>query len=290
MEADDMDETVTVDQLPLVTLDAFLENVSLLSNVDVEDGEDSTNKVALMTVHSAKGLEFPYVFVAGMEENLFPPGGMMASPNDIEEERRLFYVAMTRAEKTVELSFAETRFRNGKHESNSPSRFIREIDPKYIANPLHDSPAETDDEGTPRRFGTFGRAERVDGASPRYGSSGSRYGASGAVRFEKRPQQGTTLTRGSVPSRPSPVTQPQSQGKASVLNRPLPPKIPDAEFVPVPMSSIKSGQRVEHNRFGLGLVKEIVGQFPELKATIDFDDFGTKQILLKYAKLRFPKQ
>lgn len=303
MEADDMDAAVTVDQLPLVTLDAFLENVSLLSNVDVEEGEDGTNKVALMTVHSAKGLEFPYVFVAGMEENLFPPGGMMASPNDIEEERRLFYVAITRAEKTVELSFAETRFRNGKHESNSPSRFIREIDSKYIENPLRESPFTDDDEdekpfrfgssGSSQRYGSpYGQSDRSSGASPRYGSSGSRYGASGSVKFEKRPMPGTVVTRGAVPSRPSgsQPSQPQFQGKASVLNRPLPPKIPDAEFVPVPMSSIKAGQRVEHNRFGLGLVKEISGQFPELKATIEFDGFGTKQILLKYAKLRFPKQ
>lgn len=304
MEADDVDATVTVDQLPLVTLDAFLENVSLLSNVDVEDGEDGNNKVALMTVHSAKGLEFPYVFVAGMEENLFPPGGMMASPNDIEEERRLFYVAITRAEKTVELSFAETRFRNGKHESNSPSRFIREIDPRYIANPLSDVHAGDDDDddrplrfgsfgsrgsSAPQRSGSYGQSDRSGGVSPRYGSSGSRYGASGTVRYEKRQPQGASVPRGGVVSKPAAPSTTQYQGKASVLNRPLPPKIPDSEFVPVPMSSIKAGQRVEHNRFGLGLVKDITGQFPELKATIEFDAFGTKQILLKYAKLRFPK-
>lgn len=128
-------EELSADQLPLVSLGDYLENVSLLSAVDVSD-EDSANKIALMTVHAAKGLEFPYVYVAGMEENLFPSGGMMASPSDIEEERRLFYVAMTRAQKALSLSFATSRMRNGRHESNSPSRFVREINQSYISNPL----------------------------------------------------------------------------------------------------------------------------------------------------------
>ena len=116
--------------LPVVTLADYLENVSLLSAADTaegEDGEDVNNKISLMTVHSSKGLEFPYVFVAGMEENLFPSGGSLASAQDVEEERRLFYVAMTRAKKCLQLTFASSRMRNGKHENNSPSRFIREI-------------------------------------------------------------------------------------------------------------------------------------------------------------------
>ena len=120
---------------PVVTMGDYLENASLLSAVDVSD-EESSNKIALMTVHSSKGLEFPYVFVSGMEENIFPSGGFMASESDIEEERRLFYVAMTRAKKVLQLSFASTRLRNGKHESNSPSRFVKEVDSQYIANPL----------------------------------------------------------------------------------------------------------------------------------------------------------
>ena len=116
----------------IFTLDDYLENVSLLSNVDLVDEDDTNNKVALMTVHSAKGLEFPYVFVAGMEENLFPSQSMLLSQKDIEEERRLFYVAITRAGKAVSLSYAGTRMRNGRHESNSPSRFLREIDSQYL--------------------------------------------------------------------------------------------------------------------------------------------------------------
>ena len=125
-------DSLSSSDLPVVTLDEYLENVSLLSAVDMEDDEDASNRITLMTVHSSKGLEFPYVYVAGMEENLFPSGGSMASENDIEEERRLFYVAITRAKKAVQLSFAATRMRNGKHESNSPSRFVREIDSRYI--------------------------------------------------------------------------------------------------------------------------------------------------------------
>jgi DNA helicase-2/ATP-dependent DNA helicase PcrA len=120
---------VAAADLPIVTLGDYLENVSLLSAVDVDD-EESSNKVTLMTVHSSKGLEFPYVFVAGMEENIFPSGGFMISETEVEEERRLFYVAMTRAKKAVAFSFAQTRTRNGKHESNSPSRFVKEVDPQ----------------------------------------------------------------------------------------------------------------------------------------------------------------
>ena len=144
MAVDMPDGTViSVSDLPVVTLGEFLEDISLLSAVDMGDDEDGDNKVALMTVHSSKGLEFPYVYVAGMEENLFPSGGMLASESDIEEERRLFYVAVTRAEKAVCLSFAATRMRNGKTESNSPSRFIREIDRQYIYNPLEDSSSDS---------------------------------------------------------------------------------------------------------------------------------------------------
>ena len=124
-------------ELPRVTLADYLENVSLLSNADVS-ADETQNKVALMTVHTAKGLEFPYVFVAGMEENLFPSGGWMLTPKDLEEERRLFYVALTRAQKAVSLSFAQTRMRNGKHESNAPSRFLREVAPQYLDHPVEE--------------------------------------------------------------------------------------------------------------------------------------------------------
>ena len=247
-----------------ITLGDFLENISLLSNVDMADDDDVNNKVALMTVHSAKGLEFKYVFVAGMEENLFPSGGMLASPNDIEEERRLFYVAITRAEKTVALSYADTRMRNGKHEANSPSRFIREIDPAYVANPLMDD----DDAGAPEE------------ASPIL------WGRSSKPVIFKGPSY-----RPSQPKRPEPAVAPKSttslyQGKAAVLNRPLPPKTEDPSFVAAPMDKFRSGDIIEHNRFGKGKILSIEGVAPELKARIVFDEYGQKLILLKYAKMR----
>ena len=263
--ADGMVEDEVDVEYPIVTIGEFLENVSLLTSVDMEEGEDTNNKIALMTVHSAKGLEFPYVIVAGLEENLFPSMGMLASKNDVEEERRLFYVAITRAKKAVLLSFAGTRMRNGKHESNSPSRFIKEIDPRFIANPLKDKDfddSEDDDDGFGfrggfRGFGS-GRGIRIPGV--RFGMS------TGGVRH-------------------FPDEKPKSTAEA-LKNRPLPPKIPDSEFTPVPMTELKAGQRIEHNRFGLGKILEITGTVPDLKAKVVFDDYGEKILLLKYAKMR----
>ena len=249
----------------VATLDGFLENVSLLSNVDVSDDEDTNNKVALMTVHSAKGLEYPYVFVAGMEENLCPSLNMLSSQHDIEEERRLFYVAVTRARKAVTLSYAATRMRNGKHESNSPSRFIREIDRKYYENPLDDE--DFSDAGIVHEYGGFGsrfsggRIDRVN------------YGASSSVRYERSDAR---------PAAPSPRP-------AAPFSRPAsarPAAAPDPSFVGVPMEQLSVGQTVEHNRFGVGVIKSMSGAAPDMKAVIDFEEYGEKLLLLKYAKLR----
>lgn len=247
---------LTASDLPVVTLGDYLENVSLLSAVDVSDDE-SSNKIALMTVHSSKGLEFPYVFVAGMEENIFPSGGFLASESEVEEERRLFYVAMTRAKKVLQLSFSSTRTRNGKHESNSPSRFIKEVDMQYVANPLSDD-SDNAGESSWSRLSSGGQSRS---------SGGYRYGSSGPVKSERRP----------VPSQsPAPVRRPQV----------VPKKVPDAEFEPTPVLQLKAGQRIEHNRFGFGNILEITGSFADLKAKIAFDDHGEKILLLKYAKIR----
>lgn len=230
------------------TLADFLENVSLLSNVDVAEDE-TNNKVALMTVHTAKGLEFPYVFVTGLEENLFPSGGWMLTPQDLEEERRLCYVAITRAKRALTLSFARTRMRNGKHESNAPSRFLREIAPQYLDQPL--------------------RKEEFVSSSP----------------FEEEDDQ----PRGFVWKKPSPQPAVQRPSQTSLPQRPVAsakPPVIDPSFVPDPMSSIHEGDRIEHNRFGKGLVLEVTGQIPELKAKIRFEQYGEKLLLLKFAKLR----
>ena len=302
-EQADEDSEITY---PVFTLGDFLENISLLSNVDVEDDEEDTNnKIALMTVHSAKGLEFPYVYVAGMEENLFPSGGMLTSQAEIEEERRLFYVAMTRAKKAVCLSFANTRMRNGKHESNSPSRFIKEIDPEYVANPLRNDNFSDDDSesldfndfggfgsrrfssgggsgygsgrfsggsGAPSRFGGSSGSGQPNRNGNKYGMGGGSYGASGSVRYEHKPS--------------APKPSDTAARIQALRNRPLPPKISDADFTPAPMTDFKVGQRIEHNRFGQGKILEITGNAPDLKANIVFDQYGEKLLLLKYAKMR----
>jgi len=175
-------------------------------------------------------------------------------------------VAITRAKKSVLLSYANTRMRNGKHESNSPSRFIREIDPRYISNPLRGESGDPDDDdddfGFRRGFRGFGSGR---GSKP----SGTRFGMpTGGVKYIPKPKQTTV---------------------EELRNRPLPPKIPDSEFVPVPMTEFRTGQRIEHNRFGFGKILEISGNVPDLKAKIVFDDYGEKILLLKYAKMRFAK-
>ena len=253
-------------ELPLITLPAFLENISLLSNVDVAEDETS-NKVALMTAHSAKGLEFPYVFVSGMEENLFPSGGWMLTEPELEEERRLFYVAITRAKKAVSLTYAQTRMRNGKHESNAPSRFLREIAPQYLQNPLRKEDFMTervmdDDDHPGFRFGGFGAKREISPRAPLGRNDRDRLGRNDRP-FKSQP---TTLD--------------------AVRNRPLPPKVPDTEFTPDPMSSFHVGDRIEHNRFGVGKVLDISGEVPDIKAKVSFENFGEKILLLKYAKIR----
>ena len=266
---------LTESDLPLVTLGDYLENASLLSAVDVSD-EESSNKIALMTVHSSKGLEFPYVFVAGMEENIFPSGGFMASETEIEEERRLFYVAMTRAKKVLQLSFASTRLRNGKHESNSPSRFVKEVDTQYIANPL--SLLDDGDDDMPKQsFGGWGKS---------YSSKpGYAYGQSSRPQVERRPSQPQFQQR-----RPETVSRPQPQRSADPVpvRRPqvVPKRVPDAEFEPTPILQLRAGQRIEHNRFGYGKILEISGNVSDLKAKISFDEHGEKTLILKYAKIR----
>ena len=239
-------EADALDEKPQVTLADYLENVSLLANVDVAEDETS-NKVALMTVHTAKGLEFPYVFVAGMEENLFPSGGWMETPQELEEERRLFYVALTRAKRAVSLSYAETRMRNGKHESNAPSRFLRELAPQYLDKPIlkDDLRRAAEDETD---FGGF------------------RWGKPRVEAYAKKK-----------------VEVPVSLSRPVVEDR---PPLIDPNFVPDPMSSFRVGDQIEHNRFGAGKVLEITGKVPDLKAKILFEKYGEKLLLLKFAKIR----
>lgn len=287
MSQDDLND----DDYPMVTLSSYLENITLISAADVSD-EETANRVGLMTVHTSKGLEFPYVYIAGMEENLFPSGGLLASESDVEEERRLFYVAVTRAKKEVSLSFATTRMRNGKSESNAPSRFITEIDRQYIANPIdpdEDSSDSEDATGWSRGKSFWGRSggswgsqsrsyggETSGGRRPRenYGSGGSsnEYGRSGKVYTEAR--------------KPDSPVPPRSSVSPTPFHKPVPPRASDADFVPTPIAELRAGQRIEHSRFGLGTIKSLTGNAPDLKAIIGFDDYGEKILLLRYAKIR----
>ncbi|MCD8208937.1 MAG: UvrD-helicase domain-containing protein [Bacteroidales bacterium] len=277
ISADDAPEEVV---LPKVLLADFLENVSLLSAVDVDESPDASNRVALMTAHSAKGLEFPYVVIAGMEENLFPSGSMFSSPAQIEEERRLFYVALTRAEKMVWLSYATERFRNGKHESNPPSRFLREIDSKYLENA-----GVLDDEVSlsSARGGVLWELKHNGGIG--FGGSSGRNSVS--VNSRQTVKSGVPVyqtNRGNQPSNHIVNRSPQPSNinkvsQPSVINRNSPP----SDFVPDPISKLKVGQRVEHNKFGFGKILNITDG---VRATVEFDNFGTKTLILGYAKFR----
>ncbi len=258
-------------EVGVFTLDDFLENVSLLSSVDVAEGEEDTNnKVALMTAHSSKGLEFPYVFVAGMEENLFPSATMLSVKSEVEEERRLFYVAVTRAKRAVALSFAGTRMRNGKHESNAPSRFLKEIDPRFLENPLDEE--DFDNSGVTHEWGGFGRRRRVADLPP------DRFGTSSLIppTASQRVPPVHEATGGHASRRQSATPVSAAAGRA----------LADADFVGVPMTELREGQRIEHNRFGAGTILELSGSVPDMKARIRFDAFGEKLLLLKYAKIR----
>ena len=243
------------EDMPDITLGDYLENVSLLANADTDEGDDS-NRVSLMTVHSAKGLEFSHVLITGLEDNLFPSMNMVGSAADLEEERRLFYVALTRAKKDIVLTHASSRMRNGKTENNPLSRFVKEIDPRYLENPS---------------------AVQSEMAFSGFGGFGTRRPAFSPVQRQAPVQRYASHPASSPVQRPAPLQRPA----ASAPQRPA-----DPNFKAVDMSELYEGERIEHNRFGPGRIKSITGVAPELKAVVDFDDYGTKILLLKYAKMR----
>lgn len=243
---------------PVLLLPGYLEDVLLLSSIDEKEEESGSNKVTVMTMHMAKGLEYMHVYVCGMEENIFPSGGWTMTEKDLEEERRLCYVAMTRAKKTLTLSFASKRFRNGKDEYNSPSRFLREIAPQYLDKPL-----------------TRQRLDEISFSSERQSFSG------GASRWAKPQERSVQKPVLSQPAKP--ILQPKARQTAQQDNR---PPVIDANFVPAPMSSFHIGDRIEHNRFGAGEILTITGEIPDLKAKVRFDKYGEKILILKFAKLR----
>ncbi|MBQ1673610.1 MAG: UvrD-helicase domain-containing protein, partial [Bacteroidales bacterium] len=244
----------------VVTLGDYLENIYMLSEAEKDDTQDpdrdQTNKIVLMTVHAAKGLEFPYVYIAGMEENLFPSESMNDTPDKIEEERRLFYVAITRAEKAVTVSYAQNRRKWGSSETTRPSRFLKEIDRKYYA-------VEPD-------------------------TDNNRYDPFPQTRF--RQSDFETFRRPSVTQRPSPSQRPVPPQQRPVRPTPPPPAhTPSPGFSPSPIADLRVGQRVEHDRFGYGTILSLEGDGPNRKAVVDFETGGQKTLLLKFAKLRIAR-
>jgi DNA helicase-2/ATP-dependent DNA helicase PcrA len=219
------------------TLGTYLQNITLLTGGDNDN--DDTPKVQLMTIHGAKGLEFPVVFIVGMEESLFPSAMSMYSREDLEEERRLFYVAVTRAEKYLYISFAKTRYKFGNLQFSEPSRFLKEI-PKELIE-FRNQQASVPENKTPKK-------EIVH--------------KTGLNLQNKKP-----LVR----------KKPTTNYSAKV----------DPNFKASPMSDIKEGLSVEHQKFGQGVIREISGEgTPNKMAVIAFNSVGEKKLILKFAKLK----
>ena len=226
-----------------ISLSDYLSDIALLTDQD-SDKDNEEAKVVLMTVHSAKGLEFRNVFVVGMEENLFPGSMAGDSPRAMEEERRLFYVAITRAEEHCYLSYARTRFRYGKMEFGTPSRFLRDIDTCFL-----DLPHEA------------GIGHKVD---------------EGAARFRKEEVRQQIRPRAQViaPTLPRNL---KKVANSSTENQ-------SAQSMQTSLGELRVGQNIQHERFGMGEVTKLEGSGDNAKATIRFRHAGEKQLLLRFAR------
>lgn len=256
----------------------YLQDVALLTDADSE-GEKDEPRVSLMTIHAAKGLEFATVFVVGLEENIFPSPLAAVSVRELEEERRLLYVAITRAEKHCILTNAKNRFRYGKMEFDNPSRFIDEIDASLIEG--GEEAPESSFGGGRSSFGGYGSEGGYGGRMPwDRDRSGYRrdYQNSKPVasQFMADPKPGFKSVRavnavhrimGDTASSSSVALAGPSASKASSVS-----------------GSLSEGCRIEHQRFGIGTVLKIEGTGENTKATVEFQNAGTKQLLLKFAK------
>lgn len=286
-------------------LQDYLQDVALLTDAD-SDGDKDEPRVSLMTVHAAKGLEFPTVFVVGLEENIFPSPLSAASLRELEEERRLLYVAITRAEKHCILTNAKNRWRYGKMEFDNPSRFIDEIDGKLI---------DSQDEAGGSLFGSmsdqpeWARAQRPrrpweDAEQPRYSSryQNSKPVASQFVAdpkpslFDDEPETSRTSGRSSLSEGNFKSVRALNAAKHYMETHSSHPASRGTGFSAASASfstassagssscGLQEGMKIEHQRFGRGTVLKIEGTGENTKATVEFVHSGTKQLLLKYAK------
>ncbi len=237
-----------------VTLNKFMEDVALLTDQDKKDDEDD-DYVTLMTIHSAKGLEFPYVYIVGLEENLFPGIQSLSTREDLEEERRLFYVALTRAETKLVLSHAESRYRWGNLTLSEPSRFIEEIDQSLI--------------------------EKTRKASFR-GTSSFNEGINFSNPFSKSFQTTREFQKKTTQSDTPYINKGAQKTESSE-------KFNSSDFNPASPDEIVEGMIVLHQKFGQGTVMKVEGIGPNKKATVLFDECGSKQLMLKFAKLNILK-
>ena len=273
-------------------LQDYLQDVALLTDAD-SDGDKDEPRVSLMTVHAAKGLEFPTVFVVGLEENIFPSPLSAASLRELEEERRLLYVAITRAEKHCILTNAKNRWRYGKMEFDNPSRFIDEIDSKLI---------DSQEEAGGSLFGSmsdqpeWARAQRPrrpweDAEQPRYSS---RYQNSKPVASQFVADPKPSLSEGNFKSvralnaakrfMETHSSHPASRGIGSSAASVSSSSAAAASSAGSSSCGLQEGMKIEHQRFGRGTVLKIEGTGENTKATVEFQHSGTKQLLLKYAK------
>ena len=223
----------------------FLQEVALLTDQDNEKEEDR-NKVALMTIHASKGLEFKNVFVVGLEEELFPSAMCVDSPKELEEERRLFYVAITRSELNCTLSYAKSRYKYGTPVFCKPSRFLREIDPVYLDLPLENL------------TGMSSQVPRMQSNSTANQNGGHQF-----INRNKTTQPTRFRSTHITPSSSRETDEPVSSSNAVAV-----------------------GSRVEHARFGMGTVEDVQGVGINAKATVNFESGGRKTLLLKFAKLK----
>lgn len=242
---------------PHVLLSDYLSEIALLTDQDEEQGE-AQPKVTLMTIHSAKGLEFPNVFVVGLEENLFPSPLSSASYRALEEERRLFYVAVTRAEDHCYLSYAKSRFKYGKMEFCNPSRFLKDIDVRYLQVPQEEL------------MGT-----RIEEKASRFRKEASR------ASYEREPRETgpSMFDGGPMPEEPHRFVPPRT------LRR-IPDASPSAAPAGPSTGGLSAGMWIEHERFGKGEVTRVEGNGDNCKATVQFQHAGVKQLLLKFARFK----
>jgi DNA helicase-2/ATP-dependent DNA helicase PcrA len=256
----------------------YLQEVSLLSDLDSDDGEESS-RVTMMTIHSAKGLEFPTVFVVGLEENIFPSPMATSSKRELEEERRLLYVAITRAEKHCILTCARNRFRYGRMEFDTPSRFLSDINPSLLK--IEKESGETSPFTTSRpRFGSYG--DRFQNSNP----------VASQFRADPKPREVVHREERGVDPLSSSFKRVLSSAGANMRRvSSLTSSSPNVRTPnhPSPSSSASSlsiGNVIEHDRFGIGDVINIEGSGENTKATVKFRNVGTKQLLLKFAKFK----